>query len=176
MRTFIACELDPVFVEQTARLSRQLHRQIDARFMRLETYHITLAFLGEVNEGEVRLAMDALDATCAEAAPISVTPCGLGRFGKPRDATLWLDFTPCPALNDLAERLRDELDSRGLSYDSKPFKAHLTLARHARLHKDTHLDGLVFPAESTIDTVTLFKSTLTQEGAHYKPLYTVKCV
>lgn len=171
MRTFIACEPPNEMVDQTAALARQAHRQINGRFIGRENYHLTLAFLGDVSESQLAQATDALDRACAGIGPFTILPDQLGIFGPRRNATLWLGFAKCPEIERLAARLREELDCRQVAYDDKPFKAHLTLARHANMGHG-QLKGLVFPDQSRIDTVTLFKSTLNPEGACYTPLHT----
>lgn len=50
MRTFIALELPQDFCDDTANLARDLSKTIQGRFMKRETYHLTLAFLGDINE------------------------------------------------------------------------------------------------------------------------------
>ena len=109
------------------------------RFMPRENYHVTLAFLVDIGEAEARGAMDALDEAAAAAAPIDLVPQGLGTFGRPRDATLFLALAPDPALVDLAARLRAALSARGIGFDAKAFRPHVTLARRARL--GATLDG-----------------------------------
>ena len=46
------------------------------------------------------------------------------------------------------------------------------LARESLQVLPQALSDLVFPAESSSNSVTLYKSELSQEGATYKPLYT----
>lgn len=173
MRAFVALELPSLFEDEVASLAHQLKPQVAGRFMKRETYHLTLAFLGEVGEVAVRDAMAALDAACKGRAPVALTPDGLGKFGRPADATLWLGIAPAPELMALAEAVRAELSARGLAFDEKSFRPHITLARRARLPRGT-LPELVFPQPARATRVALFKSTLSQEGATYKELYHVE--
>lgn len=173
MRAFIALELPELFEDEVAALARQLRDAVEGRFMRRETYHVTLAFLGEIDEALARGAMEALDEACETVAPVPLVTDGLGTFGKPHDATLWLGLCGGDGLASLASAMRAALDARGISYDRKAFRAHITLARRARLPKG-ELPALVFPAPATATRVTLFKSELAPEGATYKPLYTVE--
>ena len=69
-------------------------------------------------------------------------------------------------------RLRDELRARDVPFDAKPFKAHFTLARRARI-PHVGLPHLAFPQNDEATDVTLYKSTLDRAGAVYKPLHTV---
>lgn len=171
MRVFIALELPDHMVAQVAVLARQLGDRISGRLMKPDTYHLTLAFLGELDEQQVRDAMAALDDAAVDRAAIPLVPDGLGKFGKPHDATLWLGISPAQELMDLAEAVRAELAARDLPFDRKAFRPHITLARRAKLPRGP-LPELVFPEASQAVAVTLFKSSLTPEGARYKPLYT----
>ena len=97
----------------------------------------------------------------------------LGKFGRATDATLWLGIAAAPELEQLAARLRDELRARDVPFDAKPFKAHLTLARRARI-PHVGLPHLAFPQDDEAYDVTLYKSTLDRAGAVYKSLHTVR--
>ena len=173
MRTFVALELPEAFADEVAVLSRRLATVCDGRFVRPESHHLTLAFLGELDEAGVRSAMSALDDACAGAGPVRVAATGLGTFGRSRDATLWLGIEKNPRLVELARRLREELSARGLAYDEKDFLPHVTLARRARVPRGD-LGDLAFPLPDEATRVTLFRSVLEPDGARYKPLYTVE--
>lgn len=173
MRAFIALELPGSFVDETAAMARRLKASLEGRFLDRGTYHLTLAFLGDIGDAEAACAMDALDVACASKASIPIVPDGLGKFGCSADATLWLGIAPDHALVTLAERVREELASRSLSFDEKPFRPHITLARRVCIPKK-QLPALAFPAPTQARAVTLFKSTLFREGAEYKPLYSIE--
>ena len=153
MRAFIALELPADFADDTAAAARRLSASLEGRFLDRSTYHLTLAFLGDIDDAEASRAMDAL--------------------GRPADATLWLGVAPDPALQALAERVREELTARDVPFDPKPFRPHITLGRRVRIPKKP-LPPLAFPLPAHARTVTLFKSTLSRDGAEYKPLYTVE--
>ena len=102
--------------------------------------------------------------------PLSLRSDGLGKFGRANDATLWLGIASTPQLERLARAVREQLAARGVAFDPKPFKPHVTLARRVRIHR-TDLPALAFPEDDGATTVTLFKSTLGREGATYRPLH-----
>lgn len=173
MRAFIALEPSEGFVEDVAAMARVLGAAVEGRFVPRQNYHVTLAFLGDVDEAQARGAMDAMDEACASAPAIPLRPDGLGKFGRASDATLWLGLAPDPALMGLADRLREALDARGIPFDGKPFLPHITLARRARLPKGM-LPELAFPLPCGAARATLFKSALSRDGAQYKPLYEIE--
>ena len=170
MRVFVALELPQAFASDIAALSRQLKYAVEGRFLAAETYHLTLAFLGEATEAGIA---SAIEAACTNAAAIPLRSDGLGKFGRASDATLWLGIAATPDLMRLAETVREELGARGGAYDGKPFKPHITLARRVRIPR-TDLPPLAFPLNDEASAVTLFKSTLARDGATYKPLYTAR--
>lgn len=170
MRAFIALELSGEFADEVAGMARVLSAAIEGRFLGRDTYHVTLAFLGDITEAEVGQAMDALDEACEAVSAVPLAPDGLGKFGRASDATLWLGLTKEEPLMALAENLREALRARSLPFDDKVFLPHITLARRARLPKGA-LPQLAFPLPANASAVTLFKSTLDREGAVYKPLY-----
>ena len=173
MRTFIAIEVPEEFRAQVAGLARCLEATAKGRFMSPRSYHMTLAFLGDTSERDVQLAMSALDEACAHAGRIPLECDGLGKFGKAHDATLWLGLRADEALTSLVDDVRAGLAKRGVAFDDKPFKPHITLARRASIPKKA-LPDLPFPEASQAAAVTLFKSELSAEGASYFPLYSIE--
>lgn len=173
MRAFIALELPEEFVEEIDQLTYDLRSCVDGRFMPRSNYHLTLAFLGDIDEHDATSAMAAVDAA-SEILPVPLTCTGLGTFGRTNDATLWLGLNPSPELLALASCVREELGIRGVSFDAKAFKPHITLARRASIAPGG-MPPLSFPRNTQATRITLFKSTLTSEGAIYKPLYSVDC-
>ena len=138
MRAFIALELPADFADDTAAAARRLSASLEGRFLDRSTYHLTLAFLGDIDDAEASRAMDALDVACAGSAPVSLAPDGLGKFGRPADATLWLGVAPDPALQALAEAFppSHHLGAPGAHSEKAPTTTGLPAAG-ARPHRHT---------------------------------------
>jgi 2'-5' RNA ligase len=131
-------------------------------------WHVTLAFIGEVEPARVDPAGEALArAAVGATAPIRVRVAGGGRFGRRRFTVLWAALTgDVDMLATLADGVRRELRRARVPFDHKPFKPHLTLARPGdrlsgeQLRSDlTALDTYVGP-EWTVDAVHLYSSEL----------------
>ncbi|HJV38523.1 MAG TPA: 2'-5' RNA ligase family protein [Geothrix sp.] len=75
----------------------------------------------------------------------------------PRARVLWLALAPNPALEALAADLRGALAAAGEAFDTKPFQAHLTLARLRRPRPLGVFDAPP-PASFTADRLVLFES------------------
>lgn len=171
MRTFVALALPEGLAAETAACARWLEATVDARVAPPENHHLTLAFMGELDECGVRAAIEALDEACRGRAPVLLEPLGLDAFGRGKERTLVLGLAANPELTALASAVRGALSEHWVAFDEKRFVPHITLARRARLPKDLGLISL--PAPAWADRVALMKSTLTPDGPIYKELYTV---
>lgn len=175
MRTFIALEIPYQLREDLASAARVLQASVRGKYVPRENYHLTLAFPGEVPQTMLELVQGLMDQAVAQTAEyydIKLQPDGLGSFGRNNNATLWMGFAKDPALMELAEHLRDQINKAGFFTDKKAFLPHVTLARHAQLTAG-ELAGIPFPEPARGEYLTLFKSDLDPSGATYEPLYSI---
>ena len=173
MRTFIALELPERFAGEVSQLSRVLSYEIEARFGERGSHNIVLAFLGDINDGQIMPVIAAMNAAAGFAHPVPLSPDKLGKFGKKSDATLWLGIKSSPELDKLVGELHGLLDKRGIDFDQRPFKPHVTIARHAKMF-DPLPEALPFPSDDVATKMTLFKSEMNRKGATYTPLYSLE--
>lgn len=98
------------------------------RLTPVERWHITLAFLGEVEPERLPEVADAVGGVRAPG-PITLRMAGGGSFGKGRSTALWAGIDgDLTALGDLQARIRAALSAGDLPYDDRPFTPHLTVA------------------------------------------------
>ena len=171
MRLFVAAELPEELLDALAETSAALRDTVRGRYVAPDSLHVTLAFLGEVEGARLPEVEEALVRACAGHEAFEVTLGELGSFGRPRSATLWQAINGGEALPSLAADVRSALDAARIPYDAKPFRAHVTLMRAARL-SDAVLP-MPFMARGTMDTVVLFKSDLSGPRPVYTPLVRV---
>lgn len=171
MRLFIAAELPENMLEALAETSARLRDTVKGRYVAPDSFHVTLAFLGEVAVERIDVAADALEAGCQGFEEFEVALGPLGSFGKRSAATLWQGFAEQGNVCDLANSVRAELRNVAFAFDEKAFKAHITLMRKADLTRGE----LPMPAcaRGMIEHVTLFKSDLSGSRPIYEPLHTV---
>ena len=185
MRTFIALELPERFAGEVSQLSRVLSYEIEGRYGERGSHNIVLAFLGDINDGQLVLAflgdindgqimpvIAAMNAAAGFAHPVPLSPDKLGKFGKKSDATLWLGIKRSTEMDKLVGDLWGLLDKRNIDFDQRPFKPHVTIARHAKMF-DPLPEALPFPSDDVATKMTLFKSEMNRKGATYTPLYSL---
>ena len=175
MRLFIALVLPDETLDAVAETADALQRCVRGRFVLPDTYHMTLAFIGEANGAMVAAAEGALERACRGATPIALQPSDLGKFGPSSSATLWVGFdrTGTDEACGLAMRVREELSDAGIPFDEKPFKAHVTIARKADL-RSAQLPPLGYFPAARVRSVALFESELSREGARYRIVHEVE--
>lgn len=131
-RTFIAIELGEVarafLIRESARLARELPA---VHWADPAGLHLTLAFLGELDDARLADAQAATGEAAPVVAPFALRIAGLGSFGPPTSPrVVWAGVAgDLPALARLHAALSAALEQRGFALDTRPFAPHLTLAR-----------------------------------------------
>ena len=169
MRLFVGLEVPEVLKRSAVEVQTGLP---GARWLAANGLHLTLAFIGEVDERSRRSIEAALSEV--RAAPIPLSLRGLGHFpseGPPR--VLWAGPSPVRALSALSIRVRDALVSAGLAPERRKPVPHVTLARFRRTPPqgafrawlEAHADFRT--PEETVSAFRLYSSTLLSSGALY---------
>ena len=124
LRLFVGIEFPP---ELKLRLSLLETRMPGARWVDAGNFHLTLRFIGEVDEG---VAADIDEALAGlRARRFSVQLAGTGVFGGERPRALWVGVERQPELVALRDKIEQALIRIGLEPESRKFAPHVTLAR-----------------------------------------------
>jgi 2'-5' RNA ligase len=100
----------------------------DARWARVEGLHVTLKFIGHVNDAVVEQVKAALLGM--KAAPFEVKFAGVGFFPNPNAGRVfWAGVDGGGSLPRLASSIDAAMEKLGLARETKPYRPHLTLAR-----------------------------------------------
>lgn len=100
------------------------------RWNRIEDWHITLAFLGELPVTVVPRLRAPLAELAAERRPLELSLRGGGQFDS---RVLWSGIAgDVPGLHRLADDVRGLVKEAGIAYEGRPLRPHLTLARARR--------------------------------------------
>ena len=147
-------------------------KELPIRWVAYENLHITLKFLGEIDD-EMRARMaPVIIEVCKKHGPFNVQLAGLGCFPSPRNPrVVWVGVKQggeelCP----IAAELEKEFARFGFK-EERRFHPHLTIGRVKKSCKvDDILAKKVCTEAFSVDAVVLFKSTLRPDGPIYEKL------
>jgi 2'-5' RNA ligase len=179
MRAFFAFELPDSLREELAGLIDEASRLCprNVKWVEPENLHITLQFLGDINDADIP-GLDTFFTEAVgeyEAFPITKPKVDIVPGKSPR--VIWTAFdTEYRHIFTLPAKILYYLEHQGYrDLDHKPLKLHATLGRvNAPLPPEliSRLIGYrVVNRTGTVDTITLYKSTLRPQGPVYTPLY-----
>ncbi|MGO8950196.1 MAG: RNA 2',3'-cyclic phosphodiesterase [Ktedonobacterales bacterium] len=183
-RTFVAVELGPPLDVELAKRVHDLRQRCPAlRWVDPANIHLTLTFLGDLDETQLANATEAALAAATRCRPFCLYLDGLGTFGSPQmPRVVWAAVNgDLPVLHRLQVDLLRELAQRKLPADDHPFSPHLTLARLKQRLSDADSQQLrkvlAKPRESQpnattmwVEHIAVMKSQLAQPSARYTRL------
>jgi len=166
MRLFLALMPPPELRRRLGALADAAQACCGGRRMPDESLHLTLAFLGEVEETRAKALAEWTSRFDAPSGEWRLN--AWGRFQRP--GIVWVGGqTPDPALAALHCRLWDELESQGL-IKGRPsrYVPHVTLLRRA---ERLETEGLPVPALTwRYHRLELIQSITDARGSHYVSL------
>jgi len=174
MRLFTAVTLGTAIEASTAARIQHLRALAPrARWVKTERLHLTLVFLGDVDEARLPALREALTPVGARHAPFLLSVAGGGAFGAPEHPrVLWADVRGATeALKALQADTARVLQPLGFEPEHREYTAHLTLARSRAPRGDAALASCVQALSETtlgegrVDRLVLFES----RGGHYHP-------
>ena len=132
MRIFIGIDLDP---EVRTRIERFLEGvegfAPEARWVRPESLHITLKFIGEQPPERVEAVTERLRRV--ESSAFEIRAAGHGFFPTAKaPRVFWIGIHTGPQLAELAKSIDIATAELGVPREDRPYSPHLTLARAGR--------------------------------------------
>lgn len=191
IRAFLAILLDDPLRAELRSLQDSLRRRLGAehdpsvrvQWVRPEALHVTVKFLGDIDEPQVEAIKAAVEPVCAQTVPVTVEFAHLGVFPDLRaPRVLWVGCRSAPsveALVSFATAVDRAMMPLGFEQERRPFQPHLTLARIKAgeravgqgLLKTGIVDRPLQPLSCRIARIHLMKSELRPSGPLYTPLW-----
>jgi len=176
VRAFLALELS---TEIRTRLEAPLAalRTSSARmtFVKPQNVHITLKFLGDVDDRTLPCVMDAVRTVSFTLFVVTVGSVTVNNPKRP--FTIWCSIGDAGKANELFQKIEDALAPLGFVRETRKFTPHATLARIK--DPDPSLCSVVKMLEAKtygdcmVSGLKLKKSTLTPHGPEYEDLLEV---
>ena len=151
------------------------------RWVRAELIHLTVKFLGEVDEARVPEIVDRLRQAVNDtrAFPLPVREFGVFPSVK-RPRVLWVGCEGLPVLELLQDSVERQMAAAGFEIEGRPFRPHVTIGRAKRDAKRSDFKGLAreleqleFFEEPQVTAVDLMCSFLKRGGPRYERLGSV---
>jgi len=150
----------------------------DVRWVSSQMMHLTIQFLGEVQESEVPEIERGLRQGLGALSPFDIECRGLGVFPNPkRPRVVWVGLHG-PGIYTAAERAETVLSPLGFPPQERDLSPHITIGRVRSARGWEALARLLKASGdrsfglSRIDQITLYRSQLRPDGAVYTPLVT----
>lgn len=182
VRAFIAIELPPAMQNRLAAVVTPLREPLSGavRWLPVNDIHLTMKFLGDVEEVLLGRLIARMRALAAQVEPFTISVAQWGAFPNPRrPRVVWVGVDPSPRLIELAAKIELETRALGFEPDARPFSPHLTIGRvtqNASLPQLHRLTDLLMSAplgeigSVAVSQLVLFQSRLSRTGAQYSAL------
>lgn len=175
MRLFFCVELTEEVKRALAELAQRLRASLgDGSWVPQENYHLTVRFLGEVEEAKLSALLELGRKVAQETAPFTLALEVLGGFPQVKAArVLWAGpRMESPEFQRLCQRVEEAVQALGFPREKKEPLPHVTLARFKTprdLRPVLGRESLRIPAVR-VESLTLMRSELRPEGAKYTPV------
>ena len=183
-RTFIALEMNEDLQRHLSGVIRQVAQVLPGiRWVNPTGIHLTLAFLGELDDEQLALVEQAAEIAAQQNHSFSYSLSHLGIFGSQRSPrVIWMGIDePTGALITVHRALQQQLITQGFEVDTRPFSPHLTLARvksPLKAEEQQQLQRLLSKEQAsrfaskpyTAHALHIVKSELLKSGPHYTVL------
>ena len=181
VRAFFAVALDEGVREAVAGLVAALRAREggDAvRWVRPESLHVTLHFLGSIETEQVPTLIERVAAETAVHTPFRLRASEVSVFPSPRrPRAVVLELEPEAPLTALAAAVTRGVVAAGFPAEERPYRSHLTLGRiggRGKKKSEIRLDvtASVTPVSDAwvVSEAVLYRSDLRRSGAKYTPL------
>jgi 2'-5' RNA ligase len=166
-RLFTALEVPPHIAESLSRLRGGVS---GARWIDVENYHITLRFIGDVDDAFARDAANAL--SFIERPEVEIVIDQLASFGGDKPRAIVARVRPNPALIEMQAEQERMLRRIGAPPEPRKFVPHVTLARlrgsnSASVAAYLGARGYFPPLRFTADQFVLYSSRDSVGGGPY---------
>ncbi len=180
MRLFFAADIDDDIRENIADTINTLRKTgTDARFVKKESLHITLKFLGEVEDSSMDEIVSRGKESVQGAKQFDAVFKEMGFFGSPRfPKVIWIGVQDNGMMAEISKRLNEKLDY--IRKEERETKPHLTVARIKSPRNSEKLLSLLKNFENydfgkmSVNEIKLKKSTLSRDGAEYEDVASIK--
>ena len=153
----------------------------DVKLVEPQNIHITLKFLGDVQENNIDKIEQIIRDSIKKIEPFKIKLKGIGVFpNKNYIRVVWIGIMDTEILSTISTNIDENLSQLGFKKEKRGFSAHLTIGRVKSAKNKMHLlkaidnySNFEF-ATLEVSSIKLKKSDLTPKGPIYTTLKEVK--
>lgn len=177
MRVFYAIEFSDSVKEYIKSVQNVIRENsIKGNFSHEENFHLTLKFIGEVDEKKLSKLKYSLDKVSGQVKPFSIRFDQLGFFNKENKKVVWIGVeNEDKGLIQLYNTLETVLHAEDFAKELRGYSPHITLSRETVLkdgfEKQT-AGAVIDPMEINVNRISLMESTRINGKLTYRSIYT----
>ncbi len=174
-RAFVALPLCTGLLDSlqraAAELEQRLHYAPALRWLPRGSLHLTLAFLGRLEDDALAALARGLRQAAAGTPPFDYRVSSLAGFPSvARPRLVAAVVAPCRPLESLARAVRGAATDAGLAVERRPFRGHITVARPRGRRLRLPREPVPVEAACRARELVLYRSDLRPEGAVHTAL------
>lgn len=179
IRAFIAVELPEALQQEVAGLQAAFRSAgADVKWVEPQNLHLTLKFLGDIEEKQVAELKEALGPAISGEKSFSIELEGIGAFPTTRSPrVVWVGVSlGKEQLVKCAQVVEEACQRLGFPKEERPFSTHLTIGRVrsrdrlAPFVKKLQVTEFRASTPAQVTRLILFQSILSSHGPTYTPL------
>ncbi|MBQ7758919.1 RNA 2',3'-cyclic phosphodiesterase [Anaerotignum sp.] len=175
MRTFIAIELEEEVKDHLANIQVETQKLCrKGNYTPKDNFHLTLHFLGEVEEDDLDYLQEAIFETARRNRPFTLTLDKIGFFPRGNKGIMWAGLEKSTHLQRLFSTLEKSLEQQGFARERKGLSPHITLGREVEPHRsfmDVQKGVKVEPMRISVRSISLMESVRKGPKLVYVPLF-----
>lgn len=173
IRLFIALNFkNEVKTQINEIINKVKSNSIQGKFVNEEHIHLTLEFLGEIQNNRLNLIKEIMDQLEFESFAFRLTKAGY--FKRQEGNIYWLGIERNNTLFGIQKKLHQSLLDKGFEVEDREYKPHITLGRKVKLKDSFNTDELsdiIRKIEIDINKVDLMKSEFINGNLKYSVIY-----
>jgi 2'-5' RNA ligase len=179
IRIFIAIKIEDLALEKLIKIKNELFQNRELNWEPKEKLHITLNFIGKVDEEVIPNLIARLKKITKNFSPFVLNFYKFGLFKrKGIPSILWAGIEENETLSNLHFEIDSILSNIGFVKDSRNYRPHLTLIRFKKniqnYNFESKLEKNISDIKFKIDGFSLFKSELKNSGSVYTEIKNIK--
>ncbi len=179
MRLFIGIPLEEKLLNEINNLCIKFKNLRKTKFVKKENFHITLKFIGETDEENIKSIINTMKNAFANEESFFITTNRVSAFPSEKKAkVIWFNIDKnYERIKELYRKLEEDFKKINFFSDEKEYIPHITVARTKESRDiSEEIKNLNFEFKSKVTEIVLYQSILRTEGPVYNRIFEKKLI